>query len=288
MPTTKITVIGHVCIDKNTSENSSYSAAGGPAIFMHKIYKQLPHNQLTIITPYGADFLAHKGNARLHPANPRGKKTLLYENITKNGVRLQKAHHQDAANPIPVSPPLKKLVSLSDIVFIAPLLPNFPPLYLKNILSQTPPETLKVLLPQGYFRNFDATDTVRLRSFTEAADILPLVDAVIVSEQDYPNMLSLGKIWAHTHKILVIVTLGEKGALSFTFKKDTRLPTRAVPENQVVDSVGSGDIFAAGFAYRYQQTRDLAKAGRFANALARQCLFYTPGGIKIDSGVLTR
>jgi len=154
----KITILGHVCIDKNTSENSSYTAAGSPAMFMNKIFRQLPDNQLTIIAPYGADFLEYAENGKLYPEKPSGKNTLVYENITKGGARIQKAHH--------------------------------------------------------------------------------------------------------------------------TKEKEIPLPTKAVPESEVVDSVGSGDIFSAGFAHRYQQTHSLEKAGRFANELARQCLFYTPSEIK--------
>ena len=277
----KITILGHVCIDKNTSENSSYSAAGSPAIFMHKIYQQLPDNEITIIAPYGADFLKYKGNAKLYPENPKGEKTLTYENIIKNGVRIQKAHHWDMAGPVKIDNRIKKLVSGSDIVFIAPLTPDFPAGYLQNILSETKTGTLKVLSPQGYFRKFDHRDNVLAGSFREAGKILPLVDVVIVSEEDHPDMLFLAKTWADTHKIIVIVTLGAKGAVAFTSGKEILLPTRPVSENEVVDSVGSGDIFSAGFAYRYRQTRNIKKAGKFANALARQCLFFTSGEIRI-------
>lgn len=279
----KITILGHVCIDKNTSEHSSYTAAGSPAMFMNKIFPQLPDNQVTIITPYGEDFLEHTGDARLYPENPKGLKTLLYENITQAGVRLQKAHHREAANPVPVDTTIKKIVASSDIVFVAPLLPNFSPEYLQNVLFHTKSGTLKVLLPQGYYRDFDHEDNVRVRPFTEDDEILPLVDIVILSDQDHSDMRSLAKEWVSTHNVTAIITLGEKGAVAVTAEKETQLPTRAVPENEVVDSVGSGDIFSAGFSYRYRQTHDLKEAGRFANELAMQCLFFASNDIKIDS-----
>ena len=151
-----------------------------------------------------------------------------------------------------------------------------------NILFYTKPKTLKVLLPQGYYRDFDDEDNVRVRSFTETSGILPLIDVVILSEQDHSDMLALAKEWVSKYKIIVIITLGEKGAVAVTTEKEIQLPTRAVLEYEVVDSVGSGDIFSAGFSYRYQQTHDVKEAGRFANELARQCLFYTTNDIKID------
>jgi hypothetical protein len=282
----KITILGHVCIDKNTSEHSSYTAAGSPAMFMSKIFKQLPDNQVTIVAPYGTDFLAYKNNVNIYPENPVGERTLIYENITKSGTRQQKAHHRDVASPVPINNQTKKIFGISDILFIAPCLPNYSPKYLRKILSSTKPEALKVLLPQGYYREFDTDDNVHIKSFDEVNETLPLVDIVIVSEQDHANMLSLAKKWVKFFKITVIITLGENGAVAVLSDKVIQLPTRAISENEIVDSVGSGDIFSAGFAYRYQQTNDLKKAGRFANSLARQCLFYTPNEIKIDYQVL--
>ncbi len=255
-------------------------------MFMNKIFKQLPDNQVTIVAPHGADFLEFKSDAKLYPENPVGKKTLMYENIIKAGVRLQKAHDREAASPVPADNKVKKRLATSDIVFVTPLMPNLSPEYLRHALSNTKPETLKVLLPQGYYRDFDNEDNVCVRSFNEANEILPLVDIVIVSEEDHSNMLAVAKEWVSRHKITAIITLGEKGAVSVMRQKETWLPTRAVSKNEIVDSVGSGDVFSAGFAYRYQQTHDLKEAGRFANELARQCLFYTPNEIKIDYQVI--
>lgn len=278
----KITIVGHVCIDKNTSENSSYTAAGSPAMFMDKIFKQFPDNQVTIVAPYGADFLEYMGDTRLYPEKPVGAKTLQYENISKTGIRLQKAHHREEANPVLVDTAIKRILSSSDIVFVAPLMPNFTPEYLRNVLSYASSGTLKVLLPQGYYRDFDHEDNVRVRPFTEADEILPFFDVVILSEQDHSDMFALAKEWVSKYNITAIITLGEKGAVAIAAEKVMQMPTRAVPEHEVVDSVGSGDIFSAGFSYRYQQTHDLKEAGRFANELARQCLFYTSNDIKID------
>jgi hypothetical protein len=277
----KITILGHVCIDKNTSENSSYTAVGSPAMFMHKIFRQLPDNQVTIVAPYGQDFIEHKKEIEIYPKNPTGKMTLMYENITKNGIRKQKAHNRDSANPVPINNQVKKIIAMSDIIFIAPLTPHYSPEYLSKLLPVAGLKSLKVLIPQGYYRDFDKNDYVNIRSFYEAESILKLVDIVIVSDQDHADMMKLAKVWVNKYKIMVIITLGENGAVAIAPDQEIHLPTRAVPEHEVVDSVGSGDIFSAGFAYRYHHTRNLMEAGRFANELARQCLYYTPDEIKI-------
>lgn len=278
----KITILGHVCIDKNTSESSSYVAAGSPAMFMNTILKQLPDNQVTIIAPYGADFLPYKNNMNLYPKDPLGEKTLQYENITKDGVRLQKAHNRTYADPVIIDTKIEYIIATSDIVLIAPLLPNYPPEYLRSLLTHTKPEAIKILLPQGYYRDFDSKNVVHVRQFHEAERILPLVNIIIASEQDHQDMEAIAKEWAKQYNITTIITLGHKGAVAITPETCIQLPTRIVSESEIVDSVGSGDIFSAGFAYRYQQTHDVKEAGRFANKLARQCLFYTPNNIKIN------
>src|SRR4029079_6953279 len=112
--------------------------------------------------------------------------------------------------------------------------------------------------------------------------VIPLVDIVIVSEEDHPDMYELAKKWTEKDKGIVIITQGEEGAVALKEGKEINLPGRPVKVEDIVDSVGSGDIFSAGFAYKYKQTGDIKEAGKFANELARQCLFYPADKIKID------
>ncbi|MEI7579198.1 MAG: PfkB family carbohydrate kinase [bacterium] len=282
----KITILGHVCIDKNTSEHATYVTAGSPAIFMSKILKQLPENQVKILAPYGSDFLQYYSGQEIYPEVPVNKQTLIYENITKNSKREQKAWNRELALPITIDQNCRNFLTTTDLIFITPLLPNFSATYLSQTLANLPKQSLKVLLPQGYYRDFD--QNVITRDFQEAADILPLMDLVIVSEQDHPQMLETARQWVNEFKIIVVITLGEKGALILTQSEELLIPAQVVPENEIVDSVGSGDIFSVGFAFRYLQTKSLREAGRFANALARQCLFYTPDQIKIDYKALVK
>jgi len=278
-----ITILGHICIDKNTSEHASYVSAGSPAMFMGKIFHQFPNTKTTIIAPYGNDFLPFQQTAKVIPEHPTSEKTLIYENISKNGLREQKAYHREYAEPIPLNEEIKNAVSTTDILFIAPLLPNFSALYLQSIFKETNPRAKKILLPQGYYRSFDANDHVTKRVFKEAEVILPLIDIVILSEQDQINMRQEILSWTQKNQHLIaVMTLSEKGAVAFQGNIKIMLPVIPVPENDIVDSVGSGDIFSAGFAYRYQQTKNIEQAGSFANALARQSLFFTPNEIDID------
>jgi bifunctional ADP-heptose synthase (sugar kinase/adenylyltransferase) len=278
-----ITVLGHVCIDKNTSEHSSYVTSGSPAMFMDKIFRQFPDTKTTIITPYGKDFFPFQGPAVLIPNQPTSEKTLAYENITKNTIREQKAYNRDSATPVPLNNEMRTPLALTDILFIAPLLPNYSAEYLQSVIAVTNPQAIKILLPQAYYRVFDEHDRVIKRQFLEAYEILQLVNIVIVSEQDQINMKKELITWVQKHpRLIAVMTMSEKGALALEDGNEIMLPAIPVPQKDIIDSVGSGDIFSAGFAYRYQQTKDIKLAGAFANALARQCLFYTSSEIKID------
>lgn len=278
----QIVVLGHVCIDKNTSENASYTAPGSPAMFLSKIFKQLPDCSTSIITPYGEDFLPYAATISLFPMKPTTRHTLVYENITKNKQRTQKAHFFGEARPVFLEAEERKLLAKADVLYIAPILPNFSPEYIGSVIQTIPKSCLKILSPQGYFRTFDEQNNVVIREFPETSEVLPLIDVVIVSEQDHPEMKKVAKEWAHTYKIVVIVTTGEGGAEIFTKDSITPVPTDPVPETAIVDSVGSGDIFSAGFGYMFQKTKDFVGSVAFANKLARECLFYTSENIAID------
>jgi len=282
-----ITILGHVCIDKNISEHASYVAAGSPAMFMDKIFRQFPDTKTTIITPYGKDFIPYKKSATLLPTHPTSDKTLVYENSSKNNLREQKAYHRNDAIPVPLTSAIRQTLASTDILFIAPLLPHYSPAYLQSIIAGTNPQAIKILLPQGYYRAFDNTDNVIQRSFDEASEIIRLVDIVIVSEQDKADMKQELLTWTQTNPYLIaVMTLSDKGALALKNKKEMMLPATPVPEKDIVDSIGSGDIFSAGFAYRYHQSKNIALSGAFANALAGQCLLFTPNNIKINHASL--
>jgi len=278
-----ISILGNVCIDKNISERASYITAGSPAMFMSRIYKQFPDCVTNIIASYGKDYLPYLDKLTIIPRIPNVKKTLIYENITKNTDRLQKAYHRVESIPVPIDNYVKSVLSDSDLVFIAPLLPNFPKSYFSTIKSSTNKKTLIVLLPQGFFRNFDSENNVIVRQFVEADDILQYIDIVIVSDQDHPDMLPICQKWSkNNHNLITVITEGEKGANVIKNGIEIYITTIPVAEKNIVDSVGSGDIFSAVFAYQYKKSHDILKAGRFANAIARQKLFFKADNVKLD------
>lgn len=275
-----ITVLGHVCIDHNQSEGTSYVGAGGPAIFIKKIFEQLPSCSVHIITPYGSDMLACAPDLNLYPNTPTMEKSLVYENMSEHGQRTQKVYNVTETSLISLDEDIIEILKTTDILFISPLTPVFSPEYLAKVMAYVSKTTLKVLLPQGYFRDFDTEHNVITREFTEADKVLPLVDVVVLSEEDYPRMRELVESW-RAYGIVVVMTLGEKGVMAFHKREEITVATDPVLEDDVVDSVGSGDIFSASFAYDYYNNKNLRHALTYGNMIARQCLFFAPDDIRI-------
>ena len=274
-----ISIFGNVCIDHNISEHVSYTCAGGPAMFMAKIFGQLPNIKTQIIAPYGRDFVPYLKNIHIYPNKPLYERTLSYRNTFRKSIRTQKAINREYTELLPITDELREIINGSDIIFLAPLTPDYSVQYVWQLMRSVRKDMLKILLPQGYYRSFDSNSNVYQREFKEAEEILPLFDFIIASELDHFVMAEYAKKWAQITQ--VIVTRGDKGAHYYSKNDSLIVPVDPVKPEDVVDSVGSGDIFSAAFGYKYFETKDIKKSLEFANNIARQCLFYKADSLKI-------
>ena len=276
-----IIVLGHICIDRNISENSKYISSGGPAVFIHKVYSKLPNTSFVSISSYGKDLSQHIKDMRIYPAFANINKSLIYENKSKKGIRTQKAFNRTSSLPPEIDSKMIKILKKADIIYITPLLPNFSYSYLKKIIKHLKSTALKIILPQGYFRDFDKKNNVVPRGFIEENEILSLVDIVIVSQEDQKNMKNKAEKWINVNNNLTcIITLGEKGAMIIDNKKNIIIPTKPVLKENIIDSIGSGDIFSAAFGYKYVKTNNIRKSCRYANNIAHKCLFFASTDIR--------
>jgi len=269
-----ITILGHVCIDNNKSKGTAYVTAGSPAMFVARVCNRFPQVQTHIIAPYGSDFSRYTSNVSIYPQKPLGDKTLLYENNSQGNLRTQRALNRESARPIPIDEEVVTRIHASDIVFFAPLTPIYEVEYVKKCLSFTPKKALKIILPQGYYRDFTSDNEVIQRMFVEADELISLFDFVIVSEQDHQEMLSITHKWAQ--KIRVVMTMGDEGAMYLDSTHSFIVRTIPVPDEKIINSVGLGDIFSASFGYKYYLTKNIYASLEFANVIARQCLFFKP------------
>lgn len=277
-----IVIIGHVCIDKNKVENSSYESAGSPSMFMNRVFQQLPDTSITIVSNYGRDFLRYLNNVSIYPKKEKFDRTLIYQNITLgNGKRIQKAYYRGNSPPVLIDQNLRDIVKEADILFFSPLLPNVKVKYIKKVLDGTDSKCLKILSPQGYFRSFNDKNQVIFRKFKEAFKITYLFDFIILSDEDYPDVECISKDWVKNNDSVIIITKAEKGATFLSCTEQIDVPTKAT--DNTVDSTGSGDIFSACFAYKYLSCKDICTSIKFAHRIAGYCLKYVPSQIQLSN-----
>lgn len=276
-----VLLVGDVCIDRNVSENAKYLAAGGASMFMNRICSKFDGVTSTIISNYGTDFLLYLTHVSIYSNNRHASKTLMYENHTKNGPRTQKVYNADVSQPVTFDVEVKKLAKNADAVVFAPLLPNYSAQYIETFLNASKKDALRVLLPQGYFREVGQNGIILNRLFNEDKSIIPLFDIIILSEEDHPDITDITTHWLSYADVKIIVTMGEKGARLASRNESFVVPTTPISTNNIVDSVGAGDIFSASFIYEYMQSYDIRKSIEFGNSIAGQSLAYTPDQLEV-------
>ncbi len=180
--------------------------------------------------------------------------TTTFHNIYRNGRRIQTI--EAVAGPIrPDDVPVQWRTSPQ--VLIGPLANEIDPGVVRLF-----PRSVVVASLQGWLRQWGSDGVVRPRSW-DGSDVLPHVDAAVVSSEDTGDPAAIER-WAHLAPVL-IVTLGERGA---------RLHTRGAWHDVApfpsceVDPTGAGDVFAAAYAVSYRETTDPVESARFAAAAA--------------------
>jgi len=272
-----IVIIGHVCIDHNTTENATYTNWGSTVLYIAQYFQQAHNITPTVISAYGPDMTPYATHFTLLPKEPNRTSTLIYENDTRQIPRIWRAHNTTAATAPELTPELSEAIAQADIVIVGTLLPNYSVEYIRELLSHAKPDSLKVLCPQGYFRTVSDNGLVVPRDFTEGPQIIPLFDLVIYSEEDHPRAFAVASEWAsytnHTH---IIVTEGPMGASIVTANKPIHIPTVPLSPDEIVDSVGCGDVFDATVTYSYYVHKDLDRAIRDAHKAAAAKLLAIP------------
>jgi sugar/nucleoside kinase (ribokinase family) len=133
----------------------------------------------------------------------------------------------------------------------------------RSLFGTTSP-TATVLVAQGYLREWAADGAIRPREWEDADEIVPLVTAVVLSEDDVAGDLSAPRRWARKGR--VYVTLAERGVLVLERGSETTIP--GYPADRVADPTGAGDAFAAGLAIALADGQPPDDCARFANAVA--------------------
>jgi sugar/nucleoside kinase (ribokinase family) len=146
-----------------------------------------------------------------------------------------------------------------DIVHLAPLTSGC-----DYALARAFPGALVAATPQGWMRDRDHTGRVQVSDWPDAEQLLPYLDAAVISEADVGGDQAAIQRMARLTRILA-VTLGPEGCLVYVEGRAQHVPV--APQDEV-DPTGAGDIFAAAFFTRLRQSGDPLAAARFANAVA--------------------
>ena len=142
-------------------------------------------------------------------------------------------------------------------------------------LARLFPHALRGATPQGWLRRWDAAALaqgearVRHLPHQHITGRLPELDVIVLSEEDVAG--DPGAVEAYrTRTRILVLTHGARGATIYAGNGALHIP--AFPAREV-NPTGAGDVFAAAFLIRYQQSiaagrKDLLDAGRFAAAVA--------------------
>jgi hypothetical protein len=184
------------------------------------------------------------------------EETLTFENIYLPSGRQQFLHA--LASPLDleaVPEPWRK----ADVVHLAPLAGECDP-----ALAGAFPGAFVGVTPQGWMRAWDVTGRVQVGEWRGAEDLLPRVDAAVMSIKDVARDEATIERFARLAPVLV-VTLGAAGCRVYAGGEVGNVPVTPVPE---VDPTGAGDIFAAAFFVCLRQNGDPWSAADFANRVA--------------------
>ena len=144
------------------------------------------------------------------------------------------------------------------------------------------PKSLVGVTPQGWMRTWNGDGVVDFKPWEDAEIVLPHIQAAVMSIEDVRGNEEIVSSFAAMLPVLV-VTEGAAGARVY-WNGDVR-NVRA-PKEVELDPVGAGDIFAASFFIKLQQTRDPWEAARIAtltaaNSVTRKGILGVPSSAEV-------
>ncbi len=246
-------VIGHITQDVTPRGYVLGGTAAYAALTAHRLGKRV--GVVTCAAP-GAEVLKPLAEQVEVVCLPSAH-TTTFENVYQDGRRTQWV--RALADPIrPEDVP--RAWRRAPLVHLAPIAQEVTPTLGRHIAGELVGAT-----PQGWLRAWDGDGRVFYRSLADPRRDLAGVDVLIFSIEDVQG--NQEHLRALVEAVpLAVVTLAEKGCDVYQHGRATHFPARPVP--RVVDPTGAGDVFAAAFLVRYQETGDLAEAARFANVVA--------------------
>ncbi|HLG63167.1 MAG TPA: PfkB family carbohydrate kinase [Ktedonosporobacter sp.] len=193
--------------------------------------------------------------------------TTTFKNLYHEGFRTQYLHARAEAI-LPADVPTAWRAS--PIVLLGPLAQELDPAFV-TLFPRRPGATIAAT-PQGWLRRWDASGRVWPTPWLAAENVLPRLDALILSHDDLlpfanHNREEADAMLAHWSYLvpLLVATDGRYGATLFRHGVAQRFPAYVASE---VDPTGAGDVFAAAFLIHLHKYDEPEKAVDFANCAA--------------------
>ncbi len=246
-----ILIVGHCCHD---IYEGSYILGGSAA------YAAILSNTLgldtQILTSFGEDFQFANfiESYGIKISNVSSSETTVFENIYKDGIRIQYIHNRGSSIGVNNLPDFETPHSL---VLLAPIADE-----IDLALCQLFPQSIVCATVQGWLRTWD--ESGRISSKVMNWEKLVGIHILFLSVEDIVDLELHLPVLRH-HVPIVVVTNGSKGADLYHGENKTNYPAFPVSE---VDPTGAGDSFAIGFLISYLESKNLDDAMIFGHALA--------------------
>lgn len=126
--------------------------------------------------------------------------------------------------------------------------------------------------------------------WTIPANILSLLDILLVNKHEATKITGCSSVEESTERFkdlgcrgIIAIKMGDKGC--YVRKDDLSLKVPAFKIPTIVDDIGAGDAFNAGFVYGYLKNWGLKKTAEFANAVAALSLREAGGVTGVPSSI---
>ena len=140
---------------------------------------------------------------------------------------------------------------------------------LSEVAAIFDPNTIVAAVPQGWMRRWNSDGRVYPTPWTTTTEILPHLDALILSIEDIDGELQLVDEFLE-HISLVVLTEYRDGSTVYRRNASPEIEVIPIPPRPAaeLDPTGAGDIFATAFLLRLDETGDPLDAARYANITA--------------------
>ena len=140
--------------------------------------------------------------------------------------------------------------------------------FLHRALRPRIAEIFRAAKSKGLTTSLDTNDDPEDKWDNDLSEVLRSTDILFVNEREAEKIACTGDIPSAVVKLteiahLAVVKLGPRGAVAREGSEEWRCPGLAV---DVIDMVGAGDSFDAGYIHRFLQGADQVACLRYANA----------------------